>query len=424
MFYYTDKYRALIYICYAILNNKNMTDDEYAQKLSFFITQDPGNCVALSSLGAHCRRDGVKGGYKSFILSHPLLFEIVYVNKTECVRLRSDSPTTADADTVAKACAANSTNVRPPPDGLELHLTTIHDSIEPKADDYLKRVELMQFLTRAISNRIPILGLSIFGSTVSGLDVRGSDIDIALAFLHDPPPNVTALSVMRRLGKFLWRSGVVEMRLRARVPVIKYMNHKTGLHVDFCFDSDNDAVYKNRVLNVLCEIDERFRVLARLIKVWAKGVGCNDPSNGTLNSFALNLLVAHHLMMATPPVLPSITEVACRQNKTYIPIEEVVELGKKWKIDHGSKNSASIAELYVSFFASMKAMSSLWSEGLVACPLTADWRVGNGARGRAMMDIEDPFNVRENVARTVIAPAMFKHVQNSFCSRCDFLLGV
>lgn len=51
------------------------------------------------------------------------------------------------------------------------------------------------------------------------------------------------------------------------------------------------ATFKCRVLRALARIDDRFPALVRVVKAWARSKGLNDSTNGTLNSFALSLLV-------------------------------------------------------------------------------------------------------------------------------------
>ena len=54
----------------------------------------------------------------------------------------------------------------------------------------------------------------------------------------------------------------------------------------------NTARFKSKVLRHLVTIDQRFEVLVRLVKLWAKVQGLNSPQDGTFNSFCLNLMVS------------------------------------------------------------------------------------------------------------------------------------
>ena len=52
------------------------------------------------------------------------------------------------------------------------------------------------------------------------------------------------------------------------------------------------AIFKSTVIGILGDTDSRFRQLLRLVKLWAKAHDLNDATSGTLNSFALSLMVS------------------------------------------------------------------------------------------------------------------------------------
>ena len=64
------------------------------------------------------------------------------------------------------------------------------------------------------------------------------------------------------------------------------------------------ATFKCRVLRALATIDDRFPAMVRIVKAWARSRGLNDSTNGTMNSFALSLLVRclhfHEIRHAIP----------------------------------------------------------------------------------------------------------------------------
>lgn len=53
----------------------------------------------------------------------------------------------------------------------------------------------------------------------------------------------------------------------------------------------------------------RFGALVRLVKLWARHHDVNDSTNGSLNSFALTLLVVFHLQTRHPAVLPPLCQL-------------------------------------------------------------------------------------------------------------------
>ena len=81
--------------------------------------------------------------------------------------------------------------------------------------------------------------------------------------------------------------------LGARVPIIKFVDAVSGLDCDIAVGSSG-AVFKSAVMGLLAQHEWRFGALVRLVKLWARDKGANDPANGTLNSFALTLMVSVH----------------------------------------------------------------------------------------------------------------------------------
>ena len=88
----------------------------------------------------------------------------------------------------------------------------------------------------------------------------------------------------------------------ARVPLIKFFDPSTGVNCDVCVG--NDGVYKSAVLGAFADLDERYRDLVFLVKMWAKRFDCNDATAGSFNSFALSLMSMFHLQPRSPPILP------------------------------------------------------------------------------------------------------------------------
>ena len=68
----------------------------------------------------------------------------------------------------------------------------------------------------------------------------------------------------------------------------------------------------------------------------------------------------------------------------------------------GSNNTATLAELLVTFFTHFRAVEPLWRHGLVASTYAGRWVAGSSwAPGRYCLGVEDPFAAGDNVARAV-----------------------
>jgi DNA polymerase sigma len=64
------------------------------------------------------------------------------------------------------------------------------------------------------------------------------------------------------------------------------------------------AVYNSELVYTYCQIDQRFHILAIILKYWAKKVGIIGAAYGYLSSYALVLMIIAFLQSRNPPVLP------------------------------------------------------------------------------------------------------------------------
>ena len=112
----------------------------------------------------------------------------------------------------------------------------------------------------------------------------------------------------------------VQTIAHARVPIVKFVDSKTGLEVDISIASN--GVAKSRSMgHVLDAAPVEVRKVARCFKLWSKCHQVNNSVNGTLNSYAILNLVLWALQQGTdkapasiPPLRPSeVTHArACR----------------------------------------------------------------------------------------------------------------
>lgn len=174
------------------------------------------------------------------------------------------------------------------------------------------------------------------------------------------------------------------------------------------------------------------------IKCWAKAQCINDPKLGTLNSYALSLLVVFHLQTRSPPILPPFKTllgehtsmpVAGKLNKDaqlqqmqecYGRIQALVSEG------FGQDNKCSIGQLFLSFFGQFASVKSLWVNGLAVSPFWGEWgdsTTTNPAWNRKQyaMRVEDPFDRMDNCARS-IQDAGLPIICNSFAAAFESLL--
>jgi len=152
--------------------------------------------------------------------------------------------------------------------------------------------------------------VATFGSSANGFGSPKSDLDMCLQI----PPGAEIMSeddptgstLMAKLAETLEENGMKEVdtgRLTARIPVIKFYCLKpleNGEGEDALLECDLSmhnplAVLNTSLLRTYAEINPVPRVLAGVIKRWAKARDINNPARHTLSSYGYILMLLHFL---------------------------------------------------------------------------------------------------------------------------------
>ena len=348
---------------------------------------------------------------------------------------------------------------------LDRELRRVVERQRATADEDRKRHDLLRRFGAMLQRRFPGVALRPFGSFVSVFHTAGSDVDVSLEVApnspwYDPkemgpgtmnsagakeggrnnrrnqPPRgykSKKVQLLSKVASELRFQKFADVRLvaHARVPLIKFHDPRTNVNCDVCVG--NDGVYKSAVLGVLANLDERYRDLVHLVKMFAKNFDCNDALGGSFNSYSLSLMSLFHLQTRSPPILPPTLRLTLQSDAAAdadlaaeneraanlepirkFPVSKIrqqsdqlrdvgpVERRAERYRGVGAENSATLAELFVTFFTHFRAVEPLWRHGLVASAYAGRWVAGcSWAPGRYCLGVEDPFAAGDNVARAV-----------------------
>ncbi|KAF9985955.1 hypothetical protein BGZ65_009289 [Modicella reniformis] len=156
-----------------------------------------------------------------------------------------------------------------------------------------------------------------FGSFASGLATDASDVDLViLPALHDHEHSLTAgrfqdLFVLKTLFQ-RYSMKDVEAIPGARVPILKFTDHKTGIKVDLSH-GQYTSLYNTRMIESYVRIDDRVRPFFYVLKAFVKARGINSPVLGSLSSYCYTLMAVSYFQTLLIPVLP------CLQDPHLIP---------------------------------------------------------------------------------------------------------
>ena len=143
----------------------------------------------------------------------------------------------------------------------------------------------------------------------------------------------------------------------AKVPIVKLFHKKFNIEADISLYNvlarENSAM-----LALYAAIDERFKVLGYLVKIFAKCCGVCDASKGSLSSYAYLLMMLYYLQQVKPPVLPVLQQLypeGERQpehfvegwNAWFFTFDNISQLKRRWPL-YGF-NTCSVLQLWTGF---------------------------------------------------------------------------
>lgn len=183
-----------------------------------------------------------------------------------------------------------------------------------------------------------------FGSTITGLAFKDSDID----FYISPEYRFKSFSKQfKRVNDLLHRSKLFTNILPirgARVPIIKCRHVQSGVNLDINMSS-SFGVYNTQFILKLFKFDRRIHPLMVVLKIWAKSWGITKTTRMT--NYCLFLLVVFYLQNCPNPILPPMK----RFSSGVAPqISEGVNFAFNERLPNHTKNGANILTLVKGFF--------------------------------------------------------------------------
>ncbi|KAG0245818.1 Zinc finger, CCHC domain-containing protein [Mortierella sp. GBA43] len=104
----------------------------------------------------------------------------------------------------------------------------------------------------------------------------------------------------------------VEAISGARVPILKFTDHKTAIKVDLS-QGQYTSLYNTRLIQSYVRMDDRVRTFLYVLKAFVKARGINSPPLGSLSSYCYTLMAISYFQRLPLPILP------CLQDQHLIP---------------------------------------------------------------------------------------------------------
>lgn len=177
-------------------------------------------------------------------------------------------------------------------DWLTTEITDFVRYISPSADEIRARNELIQNLRRHISGMWPDAELLCFGSYATDLYLPGSDIDCVVVTKRGPPRYDTK-NALYKLTSYIRSHGLgieVVPIAKAKVPIIKFVDPRTRIHIDVSFERTNGLTAAKLIIEWI-RTTPGLRELVLVVKQFLASRRLNEVHTGGLGGFAIICLV-------------------------------------------------------------------------------------------------------------------------------------
>ncbi len=187
---------------------------------------------------------------------------------------------------------------------LHKEVVDFYDYIKPRDFEERLRGELVQELKNFCRNAFSDAEVYPFGSFPSGLYLPTADMDMVFmsdGYASGRPPKYYTKTALHRFktqlvaNKIAWEDEI-ELILHAKVPLVKFIEHKTGLKVDVSFENSTGLTAIDTFKTWRAQYPG-MPALVTLVKHFLLMRGLNEPVNGGIGGFSVICLVVSMLQM-------------------------------------------------------------------------------------------------------------------------------
>jgi non-canonical poly(A) RNA polymerase PAPD5/7 len=179
-----------------------------------------------------------------------------------------------------------------------------YEYVKPQDFEQRIRQQLVQELKTFCRSTYKDAEVYPFGSFPSGLYLPTGDMDLVLcsdSYLNGGRPKYGTKTALFRLRANLQHNRVAhrnefELILHAKVPLVKYIDRRTGLKMDVSFENLTGLTAIDTFL-AWKEQYPAMPILVTLIKHFLMMRGLNEPVNGGIGGFSVTCLVVSMMQM-------------------------------------------------------------------------------------------------------------------------------
>lgn len=194
------------------------------------------------------------------------------------------------------------------------------------SDNLTKHVSACIHIERIFKAIFPNCKTYQFGSTLSGLGFKDSDLDIYMnigepvqqeteGIIRLPQYGWTMNKILKEAKNLMYSNVYVFSNIiaisKAKIPIIKFYHIPTNIFCDISF-KNSLGIHKSYLIQYCLSLDTRLKPLMMLIKYWAKHF--NFSTRGRMSNYGLALLVIFYLQQPSVNIVPPLIEFknACK----------------------------------------------------------------------------------------------------------------
>ena len=176
--------------------------------------------------------------------------------------------------------------------------------VKPTEFEDSVRSELVSRLRTSVRTNWRDADIYPFGSFVASLYLPTADMDLVFAsdgYLAGRPAKYHEKKTLWKFHDFLISEGIpvtgsMEVISKAKVPLVKYVDKRTGLRIDISFENDTGLI-ANKTFKEWKTQFPAMPILVTVIKQFLAMRGLNEPVNGGIGGFSVTCLVTSLLQL-------------------------------------------------------------------------------------------------------------------------------
>ncbi|KAF7800758.1 Non-canonical poly(A) RNA polymerase PAPD5 [Senna tora] len=170
---------------------------------------------------------------------------------------------------------------------LQLHKEIVDfcEFLSPTPEEKAARDTAIESVFGVIKHIWPHCQVEVFGSFRTGLYLPTSDIDVVILKAGLPNPQLGLNALSRALSQRSMAKNIIVIG-KARVPIIKFVEKRSGVSFDISFDVDNGPKAADYIQEAVTKWPQ-LRPLCLILKVFLQQRELNEVYSGGIGSYAL-----------------------------------------------------------------------------------------------------------------------------------------